>query len=197
MKTWKRKLQENYSTFEEWESWSQPYGLAGRLGFESEQAAWDANPMIGGSTNPADFGLVETEEIKERLEYLRGELRGERISYGELSELQSLAKHIEADDVELLEAAGVPEFVEIKPADDWKAEHEAREDAGEDCDLRDLIADVQQNVMDYYKREHRTLIHALKLFVKQYEGNGHDEREQRPEMQAARAALAKAEGVEP
>ena len=46
---------------------------------------------------------------KERLEYLRGELRAERISYGELSELQSLARYIEPGDVELLEAAGVPE----------------------------------------------------------------------------------------
>ena len=46
-------------------------------------------------------------EIKERLEYLRQELRQERISYGELAELQSLTEHIESDDVELLEAAGV------------------------------------------------------------------------------------------
>lgn len=45
------------------------------------------------------------------LEYLRGELRAERISYGELHELQSLAQHIDAGDVELLEAAGVPESV--------------------------------------------------------------------------------------
>jgi len=45
----------------------------------------------------------------ERLEYLRGELRAERISYGELAELQSLAEHIDPSDVELLEAAGVPE----------------------------------------------------------------------------------------
>lgn len=44
-----------------------------------------------------------------RLEYLRGELRAERISWGELAELQSLAEHIDPDDVELLEAAGVPE----------------------------------------------------------------------------------------
>jgi hypothetical protein len=44
-------------------------------------------------------------EIKERLEYLRGELRAERISYGELAELQALAEHIEPGDVELLEAA--------------------------------------------------------------------------------------------
>lgn len=49
-------------------------------------------------------------EIADRLEYLRGELRAERISYGELAELQGLTAHIEPGDVELLEAAGVPEF---------------------------------------------------------------------------------------
>jgi hypothetical protein len=53
--------------------------------------------------------------IKERLEYLRGELRAERISYGELAELQGLAQHIEPGDVELLEAAGVPETDEDCP----------------------------------------------------------------------------------
>lgn len=49
-------------------------------------------------------------QIKKRLEYLRRELRAEQISYGELHELQCLAPHIEPGDVELLEAAGVPEF---------------------------------------------------------------------------------------
>lgn len=44
-----------------------------------------------------------------RLEQLRRELRAERISYGELAELQSLKRYIEPGDVELLEAAGVPE----------------------------------------------------------------------------------------
>ena len=53
-----------------------------------------------------------TKSIKEQLEYLRGELRAGRISYGELSELQDLVPHIEPGDVELLEAAGVPEFPE-------------------------------------------------------------------------------------
>ena len=52
---------------------------------------------------------MKTAEINERLEYLRGELRAERISYMELAELQSLAEHIGAGDVELLEAAGVKE----------------------------------------------------------------------------------------
>jgi hypothetical protein len=46
---------------------------------------------------------------KKRLEELREELRAERISYGELAELQELSEYIDKDDVELLEAAGVPE----------------------------------------------------------------------------------------
>ena len=48
-------------------------------------------------------------DTKSRLEYLRGELRAERISYAELLELQSLVPYIDPGDVELLEAAGVPE----------------------------------------------------------------------------------------
>ena len=50
-----------------------------------------------------------SKEIKNRLEELRTELRNECISYGELAELASLSEHIEEGDVELLEAAGVPE----------------------------------------------------------------------------------------
>ena len=49
------------------------------------------------------------ENIKKRLEELRTELRNECISYGELAELQFLTEYIDKDDVELLQAAGVPE----------------------------------------------------------------------------------------
>jgi len=52
---------------------------------------------------------VMSKTIKKRLEYLRGEIEAERISYGELDELQSLAEHIDPGDVLLLEWAGVPE----------------------------------------------------------------------------------------
>jgi len=51
-------------------------------------------------------------EIKRRLEYLRGEIKAEKISTEEIVELQSLADHIEKDDVLLLEWAGVPEWHE-------------------------------------------------------------------------------------
>lgn len=46
----------------------------------------------------------------ERLEQLRQILRAENMSYGELAELQGMVEHIDPGDVELLEAAGVPEF---------------------------------------------------------------------------------------
>lgn len=51
-----------------------------------------------------------TAAVTQRLEYLRGEIRAQQISYGELAELAELAPFIETGDVELLEWAGVPEF---------------------------------------------------------------------------------------
>ena len=42
-------------------------------------------------------------KIRARLEYLRQEIKAERMSYGELIELQSLAEYIDPGDVELLE----------------------------------------------------------------------------------------------
>ena len=49
-------------------------------------------------------------QIKKRLEVLRKSIIAENISYGEIAELQGLAKHIEEGDVQLLEWANVPEF---------------------------------------------------------------------------------------
>jgi hypothetical protein len=66
--------------------------------------------ICGNRATSIEIHMRVAHPIGERLEYLRGELRAERISYGELAELQGLAKHIKAGDIELLEAAGVPEF---------------------------------------------------------------------------------------
>jgi hypothetical protein len=48
------------------------------------------------------------DKIKKRLETLKKKILSETISYGEITELQSLAKYIN-DDVILLEWAGVKE----------------------------------------------------------------------------------------
>ncbi len=50
-----------------------------------------------------------TIEIKKRLNYLKEQIKNENISYGEIAELQDLAKYIDKGDVELLEWAGVKE----------------------------------------------------------------------------------------
>jgi hypothetical protein len=53
-----------------------------------------------------------SQTVAERLEYIRGEIEAERVSYWEISELQGLAAFIDPGDVLLLEWAGVPEFPE-------------------------------------------------------------------------------------
>ncbi len=56
---WTAKLRDNYDNdFEQFQAYAETYGLLDRLGFESCEDAWADNPMIQGSTNPADFGLV-------------------------------------------------------------------------------------------------------------------------------------------
>ena len=47
--------------------------------------------------------------IKQRLEYLRGEIYSGRISYEEKFELEAIAKYMEPGDVELLQWAGICE----------------------------------------------------------------------------------------
>lgn len=55
--------------------------------------------------------FTDSKSIKTRLEYLRGEIQAQRISWGEIAELQSLVEYIGPDDTELLEWAGVAETV--------------------------------------------------------------------------------------
>ena len=58
------------------------------------------------------FDRKATEKaINARLEYFRAEIEAERISYGEIAELQELAKFIEPGDTLLLQWANVPEGV--------------------------------------------------------------------------------------
>ena len=55
---WRTRLQVNYSDFEEFWGYDSAHGIAQRLGYASPAAAWDANPVIEGSVNPADFRKV-------------------------------------------------------------------------------------------------------------------------------------------
>jgi hypothetical protein len=52
---WRCRLRRNYSSFSEFDSVNEIYGLAARLGYKSAATAWRYNPMIEGSVNPSDF----------------------------------------------------------------------------------------------------------------------------------------------
>lgn len=90
----------------------------GGLGFLAMQAS-DAERYAGPDNQFAALAVelltlrrladAVRADTQARLEYLRNEIRAERISYGEIAELQSLVHCIEAGDTELLEWAGVPE----------------------------------------------------------------------------------------
>lgn len=61
---WQTSLRENYDNdFDSFEAYSETYGIAERLGFDSAQEAWDANPTIQGSVIPSDLRVVTDAEI--------------------------------------------------------------------------------------------------------------------------------------
>jgi hypothetical protein len=90
-----------------------------RINEESLIGLTEAAGWIGNEDQRAEFVLSfldpipdDEEDIadaKRRLEELRSSVRAESISWGELAELQGLARFIDPSDTELLEWAGVPE----------------------------------------------------------------------------------------
>jgi hypothetical protein len=66
MKSWVSRLQDQYpgaTGFVAFQGYCIQYNLHVRLGFNTPENAWDKNPLIGGSSNPSDFGLVKLDEF--------------------------------------------------------------------------------------------------------------------------------------
>jgi hypothetical protein len=62
---WSGPLQNEYSDFEEFERYDEMYNLSHRLGFDSAQEAWDANPNVKGSTDPNEYGRANESDMDE------------------------------------------------------------------------------------------------------------------------------------
>lgn len=58
LETWRGKLQGEYNDFEEFKQYDEIYGLSERLGFDSSEEAWEANPLIQGGVNPKDYKVI-------------------------------------------------------------------------------------------------------------------------------------------
>jgi hypothetical protein len=104
-----------------------------------------------GTTEPSLFDDVDAK--KERLEEIRTELDNETVSYGELAELQDLTEYIEEGDVQLLEAASVPEFPEEETvfADELVEETFAFPNLVDDVIIPALMSEEQ---IEMVKEEH-------------------------------------------
>lgn len=57
-KTWFNTVQKNYESLEELKAYDESFSIVARCGFESAEEMWKKNPVIGGSVNPSDFGIV-------------------------------------------------------------------------------------------------------------------------------------------
>lgn len=57
-KTWTKRVKEVYCDLDDLRHYDEIFGVVGRLGFKSAESLWKANPMIGGSVRPEDFGVV-------------------------------------------------------------------------------------------------------------------------------------------
>jgi hypothetical protein len=87
---------------------SQKYGiLTGGMNMFYRYYLLDNGDVVDSD---GDFRFIKDNVHKQkRLDYLRGQIEKECISYSEIAELQSLASYIQKDDVELLDWAGVKE----------------------------------------------------------------------------------------
>lgn len=61
---WRCRLQNNYSSFEDFQWYDEIYNLARRLGFKTAAEAWLENPVVQGSVDPSDFRVVKDRRFK-------------------------------------------------------------------------------------------------------------------------------------
>lgn len=56
--TWRAPVQSTYGSIEDLRAYNHFYDIVGRCGFKSVEELWNANPTIGGSVEPREFGLA-------------------------------------------------------------------------------------------------------------------------------------------
>jgi hypothetical protein len=65
---WRCRLRKVYSSFAEYLAYDRCFNLSARLGFESAEDAWEANPMVQGSTDPETYRVVENKRASTHCE---------------------------------------------------------------------------------------------------------------------------------
>ena len=55
---WQKRLRSVYKSRDEFISYCEVYGNHRRLGFDSPESAWKANPIVQGSVIPSDYRKI-------------------------------------------------------------------------------------------------------------------------------------------
>lgn len=66
IKGWRGHLRKNYVDFDCFSHFSEIYNLHKRLGYDTAEEAWEANPIIEGSVNASDFRNVSVKKNYEQ-----------------------------------------------------------------------------------------------------------------------------------
>jgi hypothetical protein len=56
---WKSRVRKVYASLAELREYDALYGIVSRLGYDTAGDLWEANPVIGGSVDPADLEVVK------------------------------------------------------------------------------------------------------------------------------------------
>ena len=78
IKKWSDRLQNVYASFAEFLHYNQIYNLAARLGYETGQEAWLANPLVEGSVIPEDYRARSHPSAKTAVIFRRWRRSGRR-----------------------------------------------------------------------------------------------------------------------
>lgn len=66
LRGWRAKLRTVYDSLEEFKAYAEVYDMPRRLGFRTAEAAWKANPLVEGSTEPRDYRRVIPRKRRDR-----------------------------------------------------------------------------------------------------------------------------------
>ena len=64
LRGWQGKLQEVYTSFEEFNGYCGIYSIHERLGYKTPWSCWRFNPVVQGSVNPSDLRRVRSVKLK-------------------------------------------------------------------------------------------------------------------------------------
>jgi len=58
LKLWRARVQKVYASLAELRAYDETFEIVKRCGYRNAESLWNANPLLQGSTHPADFGVA-------------------------------------------------------------------------------------------------------------------------------------------